>query len=303
VLVGGDGNDSLAGGNDADDLEGGNSDDTLLGDEANDTLNGGAGLDSLLGGNGDDRFEFADSVEFGADTMVAGGDGDDTIAILTGSSTIDDTDFDFVDSVENLLLASDADHSVTLGLGAEAADVDTVDATAVVTAGNDVLVDATAYTGLGLTFLGGAGADTALGGGGADTLTGGAGDDSLNGGTGADVFNYAALDLNTGDVLSGDADTIGGIEDGELLDITDTFAGALLSDSSITGTAGLDDGEILGTTIDANNNIAFDDTNDLLMIDTNENGTFELGTDFTLQLVGVATVTYNTTGSTFTLDL
>jgi Ca2+-binding RTX toxin-like protein len=253
---------------------------------------------------------------------------------------------------------------VTLEGGAEAANLATVDATAV-SAGNDVLVDATAYQTDGLTFLGGAdsldggngddwldggnGVDSMLGGngddtilsgleaetldggagedslvagegndfidGGADndflqgddgddTLTGGIGDDSMLGGIDADVFNYTALALdNTGDVRSNDADTISGVEDGELLDITDDLAALLTSDESPTGTAGLDDGEILGTTIDGSNNIAFDDTSDLLMIDTNANGVFDAGADFTIQLVGVTSVTYNAAGSTFTLDL
>jgi Ca2+-binding RTX toxin-like protein len=102
LILGGDGNDTLAGGagNDAllggagnDDLSGGKGDDLLFGGAGNDTLTGGTGDDFIFGGLGNDSVDagVGDDIIFaidGPDTVNAG-DGDDTIFVGVEGGLID----------------------------------------------------------------------------------------------------------------------------------------------------------------------------------------------------------------------
>jgi Ca2+-binding RTX toxin-like protein len=173
--------------------------------------------------------------------------------------------------------------------------------------GNDTLTAA----GGDDSLLGGDGNDSVLGGSGNDTLFGGLGSDTLQGGVGndsivadndgtQDVFQYTAVALNSGDVASGAHDTISGIGAEDVLDVSDQLADLLKQDGNALGA---DTGDVLltNTLVAGSTNIAFDDPTDLLSIDVDGNGS----ADFTIQLVGVASVTYQGDGSStfhFTLD-
>jgi len=154
------------------------------------------------------------------------------------------------------------------------------------------------------SLVGGAGNDSLVGGSGNDTLAGGFGNDTIEGGEGNDVFLYSVTvflgeDTFFDNPAAGDADVVLGIEAGEVLDINITPADVLTVGGSVIG-----DGDTLGDTIDNGNNIAFDDASDLLMIDLNSDGAFVAGDDLSIELIGVATVTYNAGDSSFffTLD-
>ncbi|MDQ1924704.1 calcium-binding protein [Massilia pseudoviolaceinigra] len=116
TLVGGEGNDTIDGGDGDDDLNdgsgGGDLDydagrntvyggagndllridgrygDLLDGGSGDDTLVGGNGSDTLDGGSGNDWFDMStyNTYDFVSDTIVLGGDGDDTIAVAGGMS-------------------------------------------------------------------------------------------------------------------------------------------------------------------------------------------------------------------------
>jgi Ca2+-binding RTX toxin-like protein len=166
--------------------------------------------------------------------------------------------------------------------------------------GNDSLVGGTGNDSL----AGGGGDDTILGGTGADTLQGGAGNDTIDAGAGdatSDVFQYTAISLNTADVASGSHDTISGIGTEDVLDVTDQLADLLKVNGAFLGADTAD--VILGPTLAAGStNIAFNNATDILSIDVDNNGT----ADFTIQLVGVASVAYQgpegQSQFTFTLD-
>lgn len=95
-LDGGAGQDTLLGGSGNDLLRGGREDDLLYGEEGIDTLIGGSGNDSFMGGTGDDTIYTGsgnDRIAFnkgdGCDTVIAYGDGADTIRLGGGISSDD----------------------------------------------------------------------------------------------------------------------------------------------------------------------------------------------------------------------
>jgi hypothetical protein len=115
------------------------------------------------------------------------------------------------------------------------------------------------------------------------------------------VFQYSATTLNSGDVASGAHDTIGGIGANDVLDITDQLADLLKVNGAFLGDDTAD--VVLGSPLAAGStNITFDTSTDLLSIDVDGNGS----ADFTIQLVGVDSVTYQgpegQSQFTFTLD-
>ncbi|HHH38051.1 MAG TPA: hypothetical protein ENK50_00535 [Sedimenticola sp.] len=172
------------------------------------------------------------------------------------------------------------------------------------------------------TVRGAAGNDSVSGGGGGDELHGGSGDDTVNGGDGADTIyggtGNDSMDLgkvsgDTGDdgdddvdqvvyngdflgqldVAAGTDDTISNIDLGsETSDGTTgdylSFDQDLLNLLKVDGSALTDDKQ-LGNTINVNNNIAFDNTNKVLMIDINGDGAFNAADDFQVHLPGNVT--------------
>jgi Ca2+-binding RTX toxin-like protein len=165
--------------------------------------------------------------------------------------------------------------------------------------GNDSLVGGEGSDSL----LGGGGNDTLLGGSDSDSLQGGAGNDSIDAGsdTVGDFFQYTATALNSGDVASGAHDTISDIGANDVLDVTDQLADVLKVNGAFLG-ADTADVLLTNTLVAGSTNIAFDDVTDTLSIDVDNNGS----ADFTIQLVGVASVTYQgpegQSQFTFTLD-
>ena len=293
-VVGGNGDDIVSGGDGADRVGGGAGNDSLVGGEGNDTLTAATGDDTALGGNGDDSV-----VGSVGNDLVLGEDGKDTVDGGDGNDTADGgigNDSVLGGNGDDLVLGNDGDDRVD-----GAAGNDTVDGGS----GNDTLTAA----GGDDSMLGGDGGDSILGGAGCDTLQGGNGNDFIfadNDGY-ADNFQYSATALNSADVMGGAHDTIGGIGAEDVLDITDQLANLLKVDGIPLG---LNIGDVvLGNTLCAgilglvgNTNIAFDDPSDTLSIDVDGNGS----ADFTIQLVGVASVTYQgpegQSQFTFTLD-
>jgi Ca2+-binding RTX toxin-like protein len=296
-VVGGNGDDIVSGGDGADRVGGGAGNDLLLGGEGNDTLTAATGDDTALGGNGDDSVvgSVGDDLalgEAGRDT-VDGGDGNDTVDGGAGNDSV------LGGNGDDLVLGGDGDDRLDGAAGNDTVDGGDGNDTMTAAGGDDTL-----FGGLGNdSVLGGAGNDTLLGGAGCDTLQGGAGNDSIyadNDGF-SDNFQYTATALNSADVMGGAHDTIGGIDTQDVLDITDQLADLLKVGGSVLG-ADRADVTLTSTLVAGSTNIAFDDASDMLSIDVDGNGS----ADFTIQLVGVASVTYQgpegQSQFTFTLD-
>ncbi|MBR0651859.1 hypothetical protein GXW78_19470 [Roseomonas terrae] len=245
VLDGGDGNDVLYGGlgpidagaliqvqltgitngpSGNDSLLGGAGNDTIFGQDGDDTLLGGSGADSMIGGAGSDWASYA------------GGTGDVSVSLATGTGSGGDAAGDNLTDVENLIGGSGNDYlagstganTILGGAGndtiAGGAGADSMNGGTGTSDWLDysqspaVIVDLAGGTGSGghaagdqftgfENVLGGAGADSVVGNGsnnqivggsGNDTLAGGGGDDTIDGGTGADVMDGGA---GTGDWL------------------------------------------------------------------------------------------------------
>jgi len=257
----------------------GNVDATGTGNALDNVILGVVSGDNLLSGlDGNDSL----NGRLGDDTLV-GGNGNDTYAVNSGNDSVFESADEGIDLVQS---------KITYELGSNLENLVLLDG-AVDGLGNE----------LDNVLAGNAVNNQLFGGNGNDSLEGGAGDDTLLGGDGNDVFVYAATVQGAGDVVAGDADVALDVEAGDVLDITGGLAASLTSNDSVSGSAGLDEGEELGSAINGSNNIAFDDANDLLMIDVSGNGSFDAGTDFSIELVGVATVTYNAGNSTFSFTL
>ena len=157
-----------------------------------DTVTGGAGNANFSTAAGNDSIRFA-SANFDLNDTIDGGAGVDEIRI-TDNALVVDGDFTNASSIQALVLAGGAGQGVTLGAAAEAAGVNSVDASA----GNTSTINLSAYAALNTTLTTGLGKDTVSGGGGNDkiststgndSLSGGAGNDSLSGGIGADAMD------------------------------------------------------------------------------------------------------------------
>ncbi|HYD67955.1 calcium-binding protein [Azospirillum sp.] len=165
---GGDGTDQLTGSAFADTLGGGDGDDTIGAGDGNDTITGGTGADQLVAGAGDDLM-YVD----GADTLIDGGDGFDTVYVqgIVGATV------DLTASRIERVFGGAGDDRLSATTGGLAVYVNGG-------AGNDQLAGGSQ----GDTLAGGDGNDTVNGGDGSDTITGGAGADQLVAGAGDDLM-------------------------------------------------------------------------------------------------------------------
>ncbi|MGD9918022.1 MAG: Hint domain-containing protein [Paenirhodobacter sp.] len=207
-LSGGGGDDTILGGAGADTISGGSGNDTISGGAGADVIDGGAGNDTIDGGTGADTITGGtgnDSILGGADAdviRIAEGDGTDTI--FGGETGTDSDTLEFTGSGVQVTMTGPESGSWTMtGSTGSFSEIEAVSGTA----GADTL-DASAVSGGGVNFSGGAGDDSLLGGSGADTLSGGDGADTLRGGAGNDTISGdAGADLLQGgsgnDVLSG----------------------------------------------------------------------------------------------------
>jgi Ca2+-binding RTX toxin-like protein len=177
LMLGLDGNDTLAGGAEAD------------------TLEGGAGNDVLGGDEGDDVFRYSGATS-GFDA-VDGGAGFDTIQALAANTVIGLRALSGVEAISANGFANVVIRGSDVGPVGESLDFSNV-----------VLTGIAGIDGGGGhdTLTGSAGADTISGGSGNDVLNGGAGNDRLSGDGGNDVFVFAP---GTG------RDTITGFVDGQ----------------------------------------------------------------------------------------
>ncbi|MBN2816260.1 MAG: hypothetical protein JXQ67_06215 [Campylobacterales bacterium] len=172
---------------------------SIMGGAGADTITGGAGSDSLLGAGGDDIFKFTNA-EFGSDARVSGGDDSDTVEI-TDLVAITDADFANIDSLENILLSSNAAHSLTLGTNADTAGITRLDATAALS--SSVGVDISAMSNA-MYILTSNGADSVVLGGGADTLSANGGNDTIEYTSALHVNNALSVPSDTINAGSGD---------------------------------------------------------------------------------------------------
>jgi Ca2+-binding RTX toxin-like protein len=221
ILYGDDGVDELNGGDGADKLYGGAGADQLNGGTGNDRMDGESDIDTLTGGGGNDYLDGG----LGADVMSGGIDNDVYIVDTLGDQTIElagegvdivRTAIDgwvLADNVEALQLQGADDVGGTGNSGA-----------------NNMQGNSGANTLYGL-----AGNDTINGNDGDDIIVGGLGGDLLRGGLGADSFvigHAFAAGLETDQIFDFSA------AEGDILDLTDVFAGTLSIVSAFTGAAG-----------------------------------------------------------------
>ena len=176
---------------------------------------GGMGLEDLTGGAMSDQFYFS-SGRFGADDKVDGGGSRDQLG-LRGDYTLE-FGADQITSIESLLLLSgrgvvdntDYDYDLTMDdLNLAGGVLMTVDA-GQLTAGEHLTFDGSAETDGSFRIFGGAGADSLIGSANGDIIFGALGKDYLKGGAGADAYSYRSA----ADSTSTGYDTIDGFEFG-----------------------------------------------------------------------------------------
>lgn len=187
---------------------------TLLGLDGNDSLNGGGGNDSLLGAAGDDTLDGGS----GADAMNAGA-GNDLYRVDNLADTVNDSGSG-IDSVES---------TVSFSLSANVENLSLKGTAAINGMGND-LANVLVGNASANALSGFDGADSLSGGGGNDVLLGGAGSDTLSGGTGYDRFDYNTAAESKAGALLRDVLTAfdgAGTAAGDIIDLSDVFAGAL----------------------------------------------------------------------------
>jgi trimeric autotransporter adhesin len=228
-LDGGSGEDNIYGGIGNDTIEGGLGGDLIYGDAGNDTIRGGSSfeddassIDAIFGGAGDDVLTGGDGLLYaGVDTIIDGGDGNDTILSFSNLDFLDGGADD-----DRFVIYAFMPNSVTTILGSSG--VDTVDfhLTSSVT-GTMAL-----FQGTGLVtentgifhkrdvrfsddeienFIGSPFADLVDGNDAANMMTGGGGNDVLSGGLGNDrMVNDQGADRLYGDfpaAILSDAET------------------------------------------------------------------------------------------------
>jgi len=190
----------------------------VFGFDGDDLITTSTQSDTLYGGSGSDAFIFADVAQLAGDALVSGGDGTDTIQVLTAGTFVD-SDFANVSSVETLKLFGAS--SLTLAASAQAAGISNVIAGAAATSiinntGGVVNVDASAIPNGQVLTLGGNGsfvvtglkADVLNTAQGALTLTLDGSSGSL--GVKVDSSNAASVLINTGTFDLVDTLTLGG---------------------------------------------------------------------------------------------
>ena len=216
VLKGSEGNDSIDGGAGIDTLFGNGGDDYITGSAENDTLYGGAGNDDLRGGTendtlyGEEGNDYLDWHEywwgygdFGQEAMF-GGAGDDYFRVNADDEFSGDADTDRV-AIFDVTTFVLTDSDITVNGNTFSHDIENWEITGT---NNDDTIDASAWTGAGISISGlegnnllkggagddliqaGAGADTLEGNGGNDDLRSGLGDHLLLGGVGNDYLNW-----------------------------------------------------------------------------------------------------------------
>ena len=178
---------------------------------------GGMGIEDLTGGAMSDQFYFS-SGRFGADDRVDGGAGAsrdqlglrgdytlefgagqiasiESLLLLSGRGVVDNTDYDYDLTMDDLNLAGGVLMTVDAGQ---------------LTAGEHLTFDGSAETDGSFRIFGGAGADSLIGSANGDIIFGALGKDYLKGGAGADAYSYRSA----ADSTSTGYDTIDGFEFG-----------------------------------------------------------------------------------------
>lgn len=188
VLIGGEGDDTLAGGPDVDNIRGDAGNDSMYGFGNSDVLDGGDGGDTIYGGDGLGGNDLADEIHGGEGRDVIDGEaGDDAIHGDGDNDSIRGGDDD--DSI-----FGDAGHDTIFG----DAGSDTIQGNA----GGDQ-IDGGAE---GDSIAGGSGNDNIAGGDGDDYIRGNSGHDFIDAGAGVD-YVYGGLD-NDALLGGGDDDTL-----------------------------------------------------------------------------------------------
>ncbi len=279
VLNGEDGDDSLFGGAGADTINGGAGGDILTGDDGDDILDGGADNDSLLGQNGNDTLTGGagnDALDggSGADTML-GGTGNDTYTVDDSGDVVSENANEGTDTVKSSISYTLPDNVEDLQLQGTATINGTGNAL-----GNQIWGNSAANT-----LTGGAGNDAFFADAGNDVITGGSGADALYGQGGSDIFRYTATTdspVGGGDTIA-DFDATDGAED-IFLDglLSGTFSWLGASTNAFSGTG--------------NTEARFNDSTDLLEIDTDGNGS----ADMNITLTGVSLADLDPTDFTVT---
>lgn len=208
-------------------IEGNAQGNKLEGLDGADTLKGNLGNDFLYGGDGDDLLEGGDQQDLldggdGADVM-RGGNHSDTYIYNSYTDTVEDTGAIGTDIVESSI---DAFADLFTGI-----EVIRLTGSATTATGGSGVNTLEGHAGANVLY--GMGGDDILKGmDGADILVGGAGIDELHGGAGADTFDFDAGDINQDRIIDLS------FADGDIIDLTDVYAGTLSFVSSFTSTPG-----------------------------------------------------------------
>ncbi|CAO1661527.1 hypothetical protein NYA28ABAC_00929 [Salinicola sp. NYA28a] len=229
----------------------GNDDLTFVGQAGDDAVNLVANSSevSLVLGAGDDTVTLEGALTGTA--AISFGDGNDTLELADGVSTVSTTGDVTITGLENVVLggatatmeASQLDgqeYSIRgEGFGASELTVSLEDGgDSVDLSGLDVSDSASA--GAAFAITGGDGDDTITGTGLADTITGGAGADTLTGGAGADTFafgiNAAASTDSTAAATDSITDFVGGTDE---IQFTNATVFEVVADQTITDAADL----------------------------------------------------------------
>jgi Ca2+-binding RTX toxin-like protein len=292
--------------------------DRIFGLGGNDIINGLDGADIIDAGGGDDTVNGGNSLSFGQDDTIRGGDGNDTLNGGSGRDVIiggigddivnggdgDDITLNGNEGNDTIFGGAGNDGSMNGGdgndlmRGGDGNDTmwgDTGDDVIYGEAGDDSL-DGLADNDV---LFGGAGADQVYGNSGNDSLNGGAGNDNLfgeggadtlNGGSGIDTFNFFMSAFDPNSTLTS-LDTItdfagAGIAGGDLIQLSQGGALVLRGQFAINPVAG----SLLGG---AGNGVTeiYSTVNagvTRLIADSNDNGVLDT-TDFVLRFNGVRT--------------
>lgn len=148
------------------------------------------------------------------------------------------------------------------------------------------------------TVESGSGSDYIVTGSGQDSISGGLGNDTLIGGEGKDVYSWAEGTMGAGNahvIIDGR---------GSQINLTDAVNALKIGGQALESA---DKGKVaVGSTIDANNSVAFVTEGDkqFLRVDLNGDGQFNADQDFQIVIVGTNTikgVVFNTKTDTFDL--
>jgi len=235
------------------------------------TLVGGRGIDSLTGGDGDDYLVLYD---ISAGDHLDGGLGLDRVNLSNLNNNLD------------VILEADASGNLQGSIDGGILDLTSIEGLSGFTGGegNDI-VDVSGLSGQGSinqvvllgngghdVLTGGDSNDTIYGGNGDDIISGGGGDDSLRGNAGADTFVFINGDTGT-DTIADFSTT-----DGDVLDLTDLLSGISVAAED-------------GANLDAYLNFSLSDSNTILEIDVDGDGS---AVEQTIQLNNIDLVTGNT---------